>query len=671
MEKSLDLKTFKEFLVPDPVFIVEQERLSRDITEAGSQLRGVSRIFSRLCDTGRKLCDDLSEAISALGGIDLISGDESFETLNLCLKSTRDAFTRHFSHISESVVAPLNEIVSVDVEEIQSFQKSFEKASTAYNAASDKHLGAQKSEKSGLIAAHQQFTTALFDFSWKTTLVESKMKASVTALIIEYIGSFAKCFSKALRDIEKKKPMINEIQAWTLEMAAARREMELKEIRDRKKLNLAISQYWDQKQTDETQEVRQNMQGYLWKKTRFNWKKKFFICSNGVLSYAKSFEHALKSPKNIDLTLFSVTQDSNPQKLNTFIVRSKEKTIYLQALTKWEMNAWINAIRQNIINQSDGSNPISRGNNHTESPDSVCADCGCPSANWASINWGVNLCSACAGIHRSLPSSLTMVRSLELDDIPPVQRALINEIGSIKANSILEAEVKDKKIDMNANSQQKRTFIQQKYQNLQFVNRESNESHDIFEAIKSQDLLEVYRCLILTKGSVPKINEFTPFHAAVCIGNPLIIQLIALHLPQTIDSLDENGWAPISYAAYYQSKQLVNFLMDLGADPNSSTDGHPWRIAKSLQNRDIELLLGACAYNTNSTMELPEKPYHDDFKFQNCDMTLITPPPVKGLGRRLSHFDVDSELRSTIKKFKTRVKITSPQHSGVKTLGNT
>ena len=44
-----------------------------------------------------------------------------------------------------------------------------------------------------------------------------------------------------------------------------------------------------------------------------------------------------------------------------------------------------------------------------------CADCSCPAAEWASINFGTMLCIECAGLHRALGVHCSFVRSVTMD----------------------------------------------------------------------------------------------------------------------------------------------------------------------------------------------------------------------------------------------------------------
>lgn len=70
-----------------------------------------------------------------------------------------------------------------------------------------------------------------------------------------------------------------------------------------------------------------------------------------------------------------------------------------------------------------------------------CADCGRKDPEWASYNLGVFLCTECAGIHRSLGSHVSRVRSLRLDKWDDAQVDELAAVGNIVAKAKYEANV--------------------------------------------------------------------------------------------------------------------------------------------------------------------------------------------------------------------------------------
>lgn len=51
----------------------------------------------------------------------------------------------------------------------------------------------------------------------------------------------------------------------------------------------------------------------------------------------------------------------------------------------------------------------------SEPPNRVCFECGKDAPRWASLSIGVFICLECSGIHRSMSTSFTRVRSVDLD----------------------------------------------------------------------------------------------------------------------------------------------------------------------------------------------------------------------------------------------------------------
>lgn len=760
-----------DYITPNPVFVMEQQKRSQDLTQVGSQLKSISKLFAHVSELGEKLCNILNEIHTQFTDIDMIKNDPTYSSLTQSFKVSTMALNSHFVQVRNSVIQPLDEFVNKDLKSLNHHRKTYEHCATNYNMAVEKHVASSQKHfqmeslrilnqqsvdsatnqsnvntETNLIFTHQQVTEAFFDFSLDMSSIEQKLKYLMPNLFISYLSVFELCFKNTVKEIRGYKKQFDDIKSASFVAEETYRDIERREKRERKDLHEFIPKFWSYVITldknnannaitisndgDESQDEpyeagndsttnimasiehknRTSMQGYLWKKCHFNgWKRRFFIVANGVLSYGKSVESVLKSPKSLDLLLCASKPEPGQQRRNCFSVRSPKKCLILQAVTAWEMDMWVSVIVKNIIAKAQ-NNPSERRsisgaasmpasqistldnpNNSlllkTESTETysssssqelaeckprlmmdspsknICADCGATNATWVSITYGVCVCTACAGVHRSLSSSVSTIRSLELDDIPPIQLALIDSIGSDFANSILESALnsdndsdsdygsrtKCKKIHENANNQQRRLFIQKKYQSLSFVKHYNpDDLPNLFDSIKNQSLRDVYTSLIIAKSqqSVPSLEGFTPLHAAVCIGNPVVLEFVLLQLPSCLNEMDDDGWLPLSYAAYYQCEPLVQFLIDAGADPNvSPTTTNPWLISKALQNKDIELALGSVTKNVSKDEQanytLPDKIPHPDFTLQDADFSILNVQKSQRESRRLSDADLE------------------------------
>ncbi|EMD41505.1 hypothetical protein CERSUDRAFT_110062 [Gelatoporia subvermispora B] len=96
----------------------------------------------------------------------------------------------------------------------------------------------------------------------------------------------------------------------------------------------------------------------------------------------------------------------------------------------------------------------------------VCADCKRNDPRWASWNLGVFLCIRCSGIHRSMGTHISKVKSVDLDVWTPEQMASIQKWGNRLANLYWEAHLRaghvpaDHKMD---------SFIRSKYESRRWA----------------------------------------------------------------------------------------------------------------------------------------------------------------------------------------------------------
>jgi Arf-GAP/SH3 domain/ANK repeat/PH domain-containing protein len=138
----------------------------------------------------------------------------------------------------------------------------------------------------------------------------------------------------------------------------------------------------------------------------------------------------------------------------------------------------------------------------------ACADCGSESkADWVSINLGIVICIECSGIHRSLGTHITKVRSLTLDvnSFTPDIIELLLKIGNRVSNMIWEARL-DASIKPGPMStrEQRLRFITAKYSDRAYVSPISPSiSHygspddTLLASVKKNDIQNVLYALAL------------------------------------------------------------------------------------------------------------------------------------------------------------------------------
>lgn len=215
--------------------------------------------------------------------------------------------------------------------------------------------------------------------------------------------------------------------------------------------------------------------------TPTGWKKIWVVVDGGKLQEYSNWKKAPISLESIELQFSTVREARNCDRRFCFEVISPHigKRIY-QATDEADYRSWL-IILKNAIEESLTSKPLSGmpappgirfgddgdrqvladtelqffSQNRLSHPlllsklrstdigNFVCADCNTrtPPPDWCSINLGLILCIECSGIHRSLGTHLSKVRSLTLDvtSFTPELVALLLNMGNTSVNMILEA----------------------------------------------------------------------------------------------------------------------------------------------------------------------------------------------------------------------------------------
>ncbi|KAI1320005.1 hypothetical protein EDD11_002336 [Mortierella claussenii] len=139
----------------------------------------------------------------------------------------------------------------------------------------------------------------------------------------------------------------------------------------------------------------------------------------------------------------------------------------------------------------------------------ACADCGAKNPDWCVINLGILVCIECSGIHRSLGTHISKVRSLTLDTTSYTKDLFefIRSVGNNVSNNIWERKLsppKDpqpglayplpppsksvfRKPVVNDPREYKVTFIRKKYVDRDFVDRQLKSEAQPYQLLESGD----------------------------------------------------------------------------------------------------------------------------------------------------------------------------------------
>ncbi|KAF7839406.1 ADP-ribosylation factor GTPase-activating protein AGD3 [Senna tora] len=254
----------------------------------------------------------------------------------------------------------------------------------------------------------------------------------------------------------------------------------------------------------------------------------------------------------------------------------------------------------------------------------ICADCGAPEPDWASLNLGVLVCIECSGVHRNLGVHISKVRSLTLDVKvwEPSVISLFQSLGNTFANTVWEELLQSRsafQIDLvptglnksdkpqvlfiskpcqSDSLSVKEKFIHAKYAEKLFVLKLKDSQYrllvaqQIWEAVRANDKKAVYRYIVnyevdvnavyeptcgssLTLAKVMLLQEQTSHdHNSASAGNSLDwsstypLNLVGTKEGQTIDDLE--GCTLLHLACETADIGMLELLLQYGANINAT-----------------------------------------------------------------------------------------------------
>lgn len=391
----------------------------------------------------------------------------------------------------------------------------------------------------------------------------------------------------------------------------------------------------------ETNEKRKVVKGYLFQKAKKNvmkeWKKKYFMLSNGNLLCFKS-SATLKPKETINLLLCTVKLSSDSTRNFCFEIISPYKTLFLQADSKESLNMWITAIQDAIAEHLDNQNvnkSISRNNSNKTNLDSKetqellnkiyahdplnkeCVDCGEKNPTWISINFGSIMCLECSGIHRSLGTHISKIRSISLDSIDNDTFRLFYSLGNTFVNSVflhhISPSVKERiseKLNNLSNRTERTHWIKGKYVEKTFCEKYTGTSiqDDFLESVIKKDIKGAYK-LIIQGADINYLydGDKSALHYAALEGDCNMSELL-IQFGANINVCDKTGSTPAHYAAR-KFPMCIALLCKRGAklDIKNNENLMPIDVALKHENADCVTVLRLASQAYEEKQSNPEE----------------------------------------------------------------
>ncbi len=374
--------------------------------------------------------------------------------------------------------------------------------------------------------------------------------------------------------------------------------------------------------------------GHLMKRsTHKSWLRRWFFIKEGKMYYThKPFDSATVGKKHIAAVpvanlLISTVRNASSKEFQIISpgqrgVGSGGGVYELMADSEGEAAEWVRVIKQQIEGSLTRNLPALSDRTNSDGTDSngvrsssalfvpgpsilkelrlanpICVDCEAVSPDWASLNLCVMVCIECSGIHRSLGSHISKVRSTTLDKWSSNSIQLLKLVGNRNANAIWEASLagsggvtkKREMISSSSDREARELFITRKYVKRAYLTppggrplSEEDRVNAFLSAARTGDLLGVMRSLasggdvnavVVTSSAAldSLLLRKTPLMLA-CEGDFALCVELLCQWGASLDMRDSAGQTASDIAAARGCRDVIDVLSAF-ATTNSTSGG--------------------------------------------------------------------------------------------------
>lgn len=320
------------------------------------------------------------------------------------------------------------------------------------------------------------------------------------------------------------------------ENKAKEREEQVKVVLERQALEMQLSLFEKHAQLRAGEHC-----GYLWKHGNLlkEWKRRFFFTRDCALWYYRGDLEI----KYADLTLSKAAESKTSEYPFAFSIVHSKGCIDLLADSHSETEEWVFAL--NSLTEASLQGP--------ESTAYHCADCEARPALWCSLNLGVMLCNECSGVHRSLGSHVSKVRSWNMDNIGEIARRVIGSLHSTN-REIWGHE----KVSALAGYLERESYIRRKYIAKAEFRMVQDPEKALASAISAHDLAVSLRCI--HSGADLRSRSPSFLHLAMAAHSQELAELLCL-CGADLSARDSEGLTVLDAALLSQEPSLVSYVL--------------------------------------------------------------------------------------------------------------